>query len=143
MIAQNGIQLSQGSTGSIQGNTFSGFGFQGSGWASAALLVYNTVGLLVDGNNFAGTGDNDNAIYLINSDGATVTNNTIDGFEFGVIEYGQISTSHDVVNTGADANTYTNVEEANHYLQLNPATQKTVVHAGWIRRYRCLLRRRR
>ncbi|WP_321336316.1 DUF5801 repeats-in-toxin domain-containing protein [Breoghania sp.] len=127
VMAQNGIQLSHGSTGSILGNTFTGFGYSGGSWASVALLVFSATGLLVDDNAFAGTGDNDYAVYLIDTEDSTVTNNLFNGVANGVTEVGEIGVVNTVANTGSDANTYTGVSEVNHYVELDPATQTTVL----------------
>ncbi len=127
VMAQNGIQLSHGSTGSILGNTFTGFGYSGGSWASVALLVFSATGLLVDDNAFAGTGDNDYAVYLIDTEDSTVTNNLFNGVSNGVTEVGEIGVVNTVANTGADANTYTGVSEVNHYVELDPSTQTTVL----------------
>ncbi|WP_321504556.1 Ig-like domain-containing protein [Breoghania sp.] len=127
VMAQNGIQLSHGSTGSILGNTFTGFGYSGGPWVSVALLVFSATGLLVDDNAFAGTGDNDYAVYLIDTEDSTVTNNLFNGVANGVTEVGEIGVVNTVANTGADANTYAGVSEVNHYVELDPATQTTVL----------------
>ncbi|MCZ4289288.1 Ig-like domain-containing protein [Hoeflea alexandrii] len=129
VMAQNGIQMSAGSTGMLIGNTISGLGYTGAGsWSVVAILVYNASGLEIDGNSYTGTGNNDVAIYLVNADGSTVTNNVLSDADYGVIDYGVIPVANDVVNTGADANSYSGIEEVNHYLGLDPASQTTVLN---------------
>jgi Ca2+-binding RTX toxin-like protein len=131
MMAQNGIQLSHGATGDIIGNNqFSGFGYDGpSDVVVVALLVFNANGLNVSGNQFTGTATNDVGIYLIDSSGGTVGNNSFSTADYGVIEYGVMSAANTVVNVGGAGvqNTYALIDLVNHYLELDPASQTTVL----------------
>ncbi|AKH99519.1 type I secretion C-terminal target domain [Hoeflea sp. IMCC20628] len=129
VMAQNGIQMSSGSTGTLSGNTISGLGYTGAGaWSVVAILVFDASGLIINGNSYTGTSDNDVGVYLINSSGGTVSANAFTDADYGVIDYGTIPVVNDVVNTGATANTYTGIELVNHYLGLDPASQTTVLN---------------
>ncbi len=128
VMAQNGIQLSHGVTGEVTNNHLSGFGYDGvSNVVVVGLLVFNGDGVNVSGNTYSGTSTNDVGMYLIDTNGGTIQNNVIDTADYGIIDYGVISTPTDVVNTGLTANTYTNVDLVNHYLELGPQSQTTVL----------------
>lgn len=105
VIARNGIQLSSGSFGDVTDNHISGIGYTGSGWAVVGVLVFDSLGgLNVSGNTFEGTGENDVFTYLIDSNAATVENNTIEDADYGVLDTGNVDGS----NT-ATTNTFTDV----------------------------------
>jgi hypothetical protein len=128
IMAQNGIQLSSGSTGSVTGNHFSGLGYDGpSNVVVVALLVFDAAGVQVTGNDYTGTGTNDVGMYFINTSGSTIAGNAIASADYGIIEVGVIPAQNTVTNTGGNANTYTSIDEINHYLELDPASQATVV----------------
>ena len=156
VMAQNGIQLSHGTTGDVTGNHFSGIGFDGGNWSVTDIMVFDGNGLNITGNFFTGTGANDIAIYLNNVQGSTVSGNAIGGMapsipgadygiylynsggnavanndfangDYGILEYGVISSANTVDNTSSNANSYTNIAQINHYLELDPASQTTVV----------------
>ncbi len=128
VMAQNGIQLSSGSTGSVTGNHFSGLGYDGpSNVVVVALLVFDATGVQVTGNDYTGTGTNDVGMYFINTSGSTIAGNAIASADYGIIESGVIASQNTVTNTGGGANTYVSIDELNHYLELDPASQTTVV----------------
>jgi len=83
--AQNGIQVS-GSTGTINDNTVSGIGYTGSSWAASVILTFYNNGLVIDGNTLTGSGSTDLVlgVAVIDSIGATVTNNTISAVQWAI-----------------------------------------------------------
>ena len=83
--------------------------------------------MLITGNEYDGTATNDVAVYLINVSGSTIHTTDIDTADYGIIDYGVITAQNTVTNTGPNANSYTLVDLVNHYLELDPATQTTVV----------------
>lgn len=80
-IAQNGIEVGEGATGTISGNTVSGNEYSGVGSGadqftdtqSTGLLLFDTSGLVVENNIIDG---NDIGIYN-NTDGALISDNTL------------------------------------------------------------------
>src|ERR1700736_183647 len=93
IIAQNGIQLSAGSTGTVTGNHISGIGFTPNSNDVVGVLVFDSHGSLnISGNTFDGTTANDVFTYLVNTSGATVTGNTINHSAVGIIDTGIITT---------------------------------------------------
>jgi VCBS repeat-containing protein/parallel beta-helix repeat protein len=153
IMAQNGIQVGENSSGSIANNEISGLGYTGGPDSPVGILIFDSVesshNLTIDGNQITGTGDNDIGVY-VNSPSATgneITNNEIDGADFGVVLDGSGSNTvsgnsisdanvgvqefapvaaNDVVNQGVDANDYTNVATYNHEL-LQDANSSVVV----------------
>ncbi|PWR03764.1 hypothetical protein DKT77_04820, partial [Meridianimarinicoccus roseus] len=86
-IAQNGIQLSFGATGTIDGNTVSEIGYQRGDFITAHVLVFNAGdGAEVTNNTLNGTADASfsGGVVLFGGDNAVVTGNTIDSILFGV-----------------------------------------------------------
>ncbi|WP_417411536.1 DUF5801 repeats-in-toxin domain-containing protein, partial [Hoeflea sp.] len=83
--AQNGIQVS-GSTGTINDNIVSGIGYTGSSWAASVILTFYNNGLVIDGNTLTGSGSTDLVlgVAVIDSVGATVTNNTISDVQWAI-----------------------------------------------------------
>jgi T1SS-143 domain-containing protein len=147
--AQNGIQVEYGATGTISGNHFSGIGYAGSGWTSTDLMVFDAAGLVVTGNTFSGVGGNSVGIYLQNVTGGMVSGNSVDGVQYGVelyyggnttvqgntignATYGILdfvgATPNNVVNTGATANSYSNISDYNHEQMVYPGTLSTAIH---------------
>ncbi|MBR0875485.1 hypothetical protein JQ633_34390, partial [Bradyrhizobium tropiciagri] len=107
VIAQNGIQLSSGSTGTVTGNHISGIGFTPDSNDVVGVLVFDSHGSLnISGNTFDGTTANDVFAYLVNTSGATVTANTINHTETGVVDSGTVNTPNSVGgNTFSDVDT--------------------------------------
>ena len=117
-IAQNGIQVGQGTTGTISDNTVSGNEYSGpssgpdqfSDVQSCGLLLFGTSGLLVSGNIVDG---NDIGIYN-NTDTATIFDNqlgntTANRYEGIVEDQGSSTISGNTVkggNLGIDVATY-------------------------------------
>jgi len=78
-IAQNGIQVSRGATGSVTGNTVSDAIYSGGSYGSAGILVYAAPGIDVSGNTVSNT---QYAITVVgdgngDADGASITSNKI------------------------------------------------------------------
>src|SRR4051812_22640662 len=89
IIAQNGIQLSSGSTGTVTGNHISGIGFTPNTNEVVGVLVFDSHGSLnISGNTFNGTHQNDAFTYLQDSTGVTVSGNTINNADAGIIDSG-------------------------------------------------------
>ncbi|VIO77545.1 hypothetical protein [Bradyrhizobium ivorense] len=89
VIAQNGIQLSSGSTGSVTGNHISGIGFTPDTNEVVGVMVFDSHGSLnVSGNTYDGTHTNDLFVYLQDSTGVTVSGNTINNAGEGIEDFG-------------------------------------------------------
>jgi Ca2+-binding RTX toxin-like protein len=127
IIAQNGIQLSSGSTGSVTNNDISALGFTGANTV-VGLLVFNGNGLAISDNHYVGTSTSDAGMWLIDSNGSTIQHNTLDTADYGILNTGVMTTEPTVVNQGLNANSYTNIEFTNDDLELIPATQTTAIH---------------
>ncbi|MFN0264741.1 beta strand repeat-containing protein [Tepidamorphus sp. 3E244] len=153
ITAQNGIQLSSGSTGSVTDNTISGIAYTPATVVGSSILVYGADSPVITGNIITGAAipgslgifasgvtngtisDNDitstqYGIYLYDSNGNTLESNSIDTAEYGIIDAGAITVQNTVTHTGADANSYANVTAYNHYLELNPGLTTPIVQTG-------------
>jgi Ca2+-binding RTX toxin-like protein len=129
VIAQNGVQLSSGSTGEVSNNTIDNLGFLPGTTSVAGLLVISPGdGLIVTGNTFGGTGASDIGVYLDNANGAVVSDNSFDGHDTGVVVEGHMTVPADVVNEGAGANTYANITGTGY--ELAPDTSDTVSYSA-------------
>ena len=118
-IAQNGIQLSSGSTGSVTGNHIAGIGYTGSD-SVVGLFVFDSHGTVtVSGNTFDGTTANDIFAYVSSSTGVTVSGNTINNSDQGVVDTDTITTPNDITN-----NTYNHVDTP-YSFDPNPSSQTT------------------
>ncbi len=126
IIAQNGIQLSSGSTGSITNNTIDGIGFNPSTNSVAGILAFGADGLVVSGNHFTGTDANDLGLYMQDTSGATVTGNTFDGQTWAVGDYGSHSSENTVTNHGPDGNTYVHIDPNGAAYDLEPSPADTI-----------------
>jgi parallel beta-helix repeat protein len=93
VIAQNGIQVGAGASGTIQGNDVSGCIYTGpssgndfyNGWQGTGILTYDASGpVTVSGNTVT---DNDMGIYSrLSSGAATIQDNTVqDNLYFGIV----------------------------------------------------------
>lgn len=97
--AQNGIQLSGGATGNIEGNTISGIVYAGDGWASSGIILFDADGVSVINNIITGgAGDNEYGIYMSGIDGATITGNTLSDLGYAIAADGNYTTPPDVSN---------------------------------------------
>ena len=84
-IAQNGIQLGRGATGSISDNTISDIWYTGSGWSASGILLYEASGTVSLENNIIN--NSDKGIFV---DTTTVQSkgNTISACDYGVLVWG-------------------------------------------------------
>lgn len=74
-IAQNGIQISRGATGTIEGNTVTGNDYTPGTWASTGILLYQAGdGVIVSGNTVEGNQIN---VYVQETDDVQLLNNLI------------------------------------------------------------------
>ena len=129
VIAQNGVQLSEGSTGQVSDNTIDGLGFiPNSATVSGLLVIAPGDGLIVTGNSFGGTGAHDIGVYLDDANGAVVSDNSFDGQATGVQVEGHMTVPADVVNEGVGANIYANITGTGY--QLNPDAGDTASYVA-------------
>jgi len=80
-IAQNGIQISSGATGSVTGNTISGFSYTPASTVSCGALLYDPAGPIVTANNTIS--ESQVGIYYIEV-GGTISGNTVHATAAGV-----------------------------------------------------------
>ncbi|HEY0069728.1 MAG TPA: right-handed parallel beta-helix repeat-containing protein [Chloroflexia bacterium] len=78
-IAQNGVQVSGDATGSVHHNTISGNVYSPQTFASAGVLLFDPGAVEVSHNDLS---QNDESIYVNDTDGAVVSHNTITGSTF-------------------------------------------------------------
>ena len=107
MIAQNGIQVSDGATGRIEFNSVSGNKYTGEDFESVGILVFNSSDVRIRGNRTFG---NDEGILLF-GDGETVSNvivelnhafdNTFNGIGLFNVEDSRVRHNH-VSRNGSD-----------------------------------------
>jgi Ca2+-binding RTX toxin-like protein len=97
VIAQNGIQVTN-STGSISGNTISGFGYTGGGTTATAVLGFGNVDLDITGNTISGTATTAAAvvgIYILDfgtpNSGGSISGNMIDFVDRGIVVRGDLT----------------------------------------------------
>ena len=87
-IAQNGIQLGYGATGSIRDNLVDGNSYSGSGWTSTGILIFeaNDVHVLKNTvvNNQTGIGIEAWCWIAPSADGNQIVQNTVSGAQWGV-----------------------------------------------------------
>jgi len=84
-IAENGIQISGGATGTVSGNTVTGHWYTGPSWASSCILPYNPgPGLLVNNNILD---DCQAGIYGIGMSDPGMFENEVANSEWGLINY--------------------------------------------------------
>ena len=124
-IAQNGIQLSSGSTGSVTGNHIEGLGYTGNN-SVVGLFVFDSHGTVtVSGNTFDGTTANDIFAYVSSSSGVTVSGNTINNSDQGVVDTGTITTPNNITN-----NTYNHVDNPYSFDPDPDVTNDAVQYSG-------------
>jgi len=75
-IAQTGIQLTAGATGTLVNNTITGHWYNGDDWSSTGILLWSSGGVKVTNNRLA---ENQVGIYLVDVPGAKLTSNRITG----------------------------------------------------------------
>ena len=111
-IAQNGIQISSGAGGEIDGNTVAEIGYQRGDFVTTGVLAFGAAdGLKITNNDFTGATLEGVAqptthigIYLIGeTNNAVVTDNSFDELTFGVIA------SDDFDGLSAGSNSFTNM----------------------------------
>ncbi len=81
-IAQNGIQISYGATGTVADNIISGFDYTPGTWASSAIMNYEGGDVLFDNNIITLS---DFGLYIFNDDGSTVTDNSFTGNDYSLV----------------------------------------------------------
>jgi len=104
MPAQNGIQIGNGATGVISGNTISGIWYTDPSWASIGILLSGTTGTVeVSDNTITDTKD---AIYFYGSTAsdANITGNVILNCEWGITVFSTTGTlaSADIIGNTID-----------------------------------------
>ena len=138
--AQNGIQLSSGSTGIVNNNHISALGLTSGAASASGILLFNAGIVSITGNGYTGTAVEDIAIALVNTSGTTISGNIITTATQGVAESGTMTVENNVVNTGAGANSYSGITTWNHEIEFG---FEHLVHAGRIERSGSLRHRRR
>ena len=108
-IAQNGIELSDGATGSITNNTVSGFSYSPASYASAGILIYGAGGSVTTSGNVVN--DAQVGIWFIQSNGS-ITANTVNynagnmgttSYWWGIdVENGAVTVTQNTVNGGGN-----------------------------------------
>ena len=134
LIAQNGIQVGQDSTGDITGNTISGMGYIGAANAtSSGMYLWNSAGLTVTGNSITGVGmsatngggsGSSVGIIVDGVDGSTITGNELHDASYGVWEFNGINPENNV-----DLNSYDDVA-VNHKLAPTGSLTNAFTPAG-------------
>ncbi|MBI4183235.1 MAG: right-handed parallel beta-helix repeat-containing protein [Proteobacteria bacterium] len=112
IIAQNGIQVSEGATGTISDNTVEEIGYAGPGnWAASGILVYAAgEGVEVEGNIISGPADPavTVGVYSFSSDDVEVSNNDVSDAPYGLLFWGGADPSQsDNTFTDVTYNVYT------------------------------------
>src|SRR5205814_1647553 len=74
VIAQNGIQISDGATGTVEKNVVSGNEFTGADFEGVGILIFNTSNVQIRDNT---TFNNDEGILLFGDTGSVVTHVTV------------------------------------------------------------------
>ncbi|HEX8599495.1 MAG TPA: NosD domain-containing protein [Chloroflexia bacterium] len=102
--AQNGVQISRNATGSVHHNTISGNLYSPQNFASAGvLLTISPDAVEVSHNDLS---NNDESIYVIDTEGALISHNTITGSTFdgvGMINATDCTVSYnDISGSGYD-----------------------------------------
>jgi parallel beta-helix repeat protein len=80
--AQNGLQISTGASGILNGNVLTGFSYTPATWTSVGVLVYNATSPVIVSNNIVS--ECQVGIYYLNTDGSIYKNNvsnTIGGMD--------------------------------------------------------------
>ncbi len=108
VTAQNGIQISQGSTGSITNNTITGLDYSPGSWWSSGIMVYNTSGVDISGNTVTTAGPNTYGIYLDGVSASTIAGNDLSNAGVAIGDYRTGSIANAIDNTSGNANSFTN-----------------------------------
>ena len=134
LIAQNGIQVGQDSTGDISGNTISGMGYIGAANAtSSGMYLWNSADLTVTDNSITGVGmgatngggsGSSVGIIVDGVDGSTITGNQLHDAFYGVWEFNDINPENNV-----DLNSYDDVA-INHKLAPTGSLTNAFTPAG-------------
>jgi hypothetical protein len=134
LIAQNGIQVGQDSTGDISGNTISGMGYIGAANAtSSGMYLWNSADLTVTDNSITGVGmsainggGSGSSVGIIADgiDGSTITGNQLHDAVYGVWEFNDINPENNV-----DQNSYDDVA-VNHKLAPTGSLTNAFTPAG-------------
>jgi Ca2+-binding RTX toxin-like protein len=110
-MAQNGIVLGFGASGTVTGNTISELGNQRADGSASGILIYQADdGVNVTDNTItgpAGTNTTHGVAVVGDTDNVLVTGNTLDGVSVGV------SGTADVDGLGFAPNTFTNIQNYN------------------------------
>ena len=111
-IAQNGIQVGFGATGSVMDNTTTNNWFSGDNWAAAGILVFEASGAMVQGNTVSqsqiGVGIEAWCWFVATASDNQVVNNQIDGSDFGVTIAANVLGGLTTCNPSANGNNVVN-----------------------------------
>ncbi|MFZ4411041.1 MAG: beta strand repeat-containing protein, partial [Paracraurococcus sp.] len=133
VIAQNGITLTNGSGGSITGNTITGIGYSGiTGDQATGIIVYDsTAGLSITGNTLSGTSTGatggDIGIFVYRSGNVAASGNTLTDFDHAVFETSD-ATPAITGSNALTANTFT--DDVINYGFYPDAAQTTAANPG-------------
>lgn len=87
-IAQNGIQVSYGATGVVHRNKVDNNWYTGSGWTSSGILVFESDGVSVEGNNVVGSQTGISVEtwdwILPSASNNKIVNNSVNGAKWGI-----------------------------------------------------------
>ncbi len=127
-IAQNGIQISGGAGGIVDGNTIEEIGYQRGDWVTTGIMSYGAAdGIQIINNILTGATDGANpqatthyGIYLFGeTDNAVITGNSIDFLTFGIF-----------VGGNADNPTLTGNSFTNMFLEVTTNTGSNATWSG-------------
>ncbi|MBI1274998.1 filamentous hemagglutinin N-terminal domain-containing protein [bacterium] len=83
-IAQNGIQLGYGATGTISGNSISEIGYTPDSWSASSILVFDAAdGVQVTNNTVTGSG-HDIGVAVVSTSHAVISGNNIAGSDTAI-----------------------------------------------------------
>lgn len=82
--AQNGIQISGGATGVIQGNTVSDIWYTGSGWTASAIITFGSGNVTIEDNIVS---NSQVGAYVSGTGATSLINNQFTGGNYGVTVY--------------------------------------------------------
>jgi len=126
-VAQNGVQISRGATGTVSNNTISGNFYEGSDWSGSGILLYYSKNVTVSGNTLTG---NQTGIYINGQDttylteGTQVTGNSLTGGKYGIalLHTKDTTISGNTISGNSGSGIRARADEINTLIQSNTIT---------------------